>query len=160
MSTLKSSLASHFASERLTADMRRDGGTATAASESRLTAHSSNAIQSRKKAPGCCKVRWSSSPDSRSRRSTTHSRSQLRSTTVRNRNRPDSHSRHSTTRGRNQRHLRRLRKLRSWLRGDMPSGGRPLRSKPFVVDLCGHQHCRPTATRSFATIECEGNRSQ
>ena len=85
--------ASHFASERLTADMRRDGGAATAASESWLTAHSSNAIQSRKKAPGCCKVRWSSSPDSRSRRSTTHSRSQLRSTTVRNRNRPDSHSR-------------------------------------------------------------------
>jgi len=57
----------------------------------------SNAIQSRKKAPGC-RVRC---------RSTTYSRSPFRRTvrTVRNRSSPDSRSRRSTTQRRNQRHL-------------------------------------------------------
>ena len=47
----------------------------TAAPGSRLMRRSSNAIQSRKKAPDC-KVRLSRSPDSRSRRSTTQRRNQ------------------------------------------------------------------------------------
>jgi hypothetical protein len=67
--------------------------TLAAAKGELVTRHSSSATQSQKKAPGC-KVRWSS-PDSRNRRSTSHSRSQLRNTVW---NRPGNHNRRSTLR--------------------------------------------------------------
>ena len=92
------------------------------------------------------------SPDSRRRKTHSHSLDSGRRKT--HSHSPGSRRRKTHSHSRRPRNTtRRRRRLLRKLRGDMPFGGRPQRSRVLAVVLFGHQHCQGIAPQSFATIE-------